>query len=108
MHTYRYLLPLVWSFPFLTGYLYDISSRRIRVAIGAGAIILALFNLTTGIELMRTWSRPGFASTQADMPIFGRHQVPVPLGDQSRLCHYVDGPSDSLRDRRKNPLHPTL
>ena len=68
MHTYRYLLPLVWSFPFLTGYLYAISSRRIRVAIGAGAVILALFNLTTGIELMRTWSRPGFASTQADMP----------------------------------------
>lgn len=67
-HTYRYLLPLVWSFPFLVGVLYAISSRRIRWALGAGAILLALFNLATGLELMRTWSSPGFASTQADMP----------------------------------------
>ena len=67
-HTYRYLLPLVWSFPFIMGYLYAISSRRVRMALGAGAILLALFNLTTGVELMRAWSRPGFASTQADMP----------------------------------------
>ena len=67
-HTYRYLLPLVWSFPFLIGYLYTLSSRRVRVALGAGVILLSLFNLATGVALMRTWADPRFASTQADMP----------------------------------------
>ena len=67
-YTYRYLLPLVWSFPFLMGYLYALSSRWVRVVLGAGTILLVLFNLTAGIALMRVWSQPGFASTQADIP----------------------------------------
>jgi hypothetical protein len=67
-HTYRYLLPLAWSFPFLIGYLYVISSRRVRTVLGTGVILLIFFNLTIGVALMRIWSKPGFASTQADMP----------------------------------------
>ncbi len=67
-HTYRYLLPLVWSFPFLLGYLYLKVSKRLRIALGLAAVLLALFNLAASIELMRTWSKPGFASAQADLP----------------------------------------
>lgn len=67
-HTYRYLLPLVWSFPFLINYLYSLSSLRVRVALGTGVILLSLFNLATGVALMRTWVDPLFASTYAHMP----------------------------------------
>jgi hypothetical protein len=67
-HTYRYLLPLVWSFPFLVGYLYMSSPRRFRTALGAGIFLLILLNITTGWALMRVWLQPGFASAQADMP----------------------------------------
>jgi hypothetical protein len=67
-YTYRYLLPLVWAFPFLMAYLYALSSRWIRVFLGAGTILLILFNLATGMALMRVWSQPGFASAQADTP----------------------------------------
>ena len=67
-YTYRYLLPLVWSFPFLIGYLYALSSRWIKGVLGAGTILMILFNLATGIALMRVWSQHGFASTQADIP----------------------------------------
>ncbi|HMK66372.1 MAG TPA: hypothetical protein VK564_11290, partial [Thermodesulfobacteriota bacterium] len=61
-HTYRYLLPMVWSFPFLVGYLYKSSARWLRLALGAGIFLLITLNITTGWALMRAWLQPGFAS----------------------------------------------
>lgn len=66
-HTYRYLLPVAWAFPFMVGYLYARSPRAVRPVIGAAAILLAGFNLAASLALMRAWATPGFAAREADL-----------------------------------------
>ena len=66
-HTYRYLLPVVWMFPFITGYLYARSPRPARMVIGAAVILLAGFNIFASVALMRVWLSPGFAAREAGL-----------------------------------------
>ncbi|MBU4199176.1 MAG: hypothetical protein KKG09_00830 [Verrucomicrobia bacterium] len=66
-HTYRYLLPVAWAFPFMVGYLYARAPRPARLVIGAAAVLLAGFNIVASLALMRVWAAPGFAVREADL-----------------------------------------
>ena len=66
-HTYRYLLPVAWTFPFLVSYLYARSARGVRILIGSAAILLAGFNIVASLALMRAWLAPEFAVKEADL-----------------------------------------
>jgi hypothetical protein len=65
-HTYRYLLPLVWSLPFLLCFFYTVVYRWMKGLVGVLIIFLAFFNLLTAMVLIQYWSKPGFAANQAD------------------------------------------
>jgi hypothetical protein len=60
-HTYRYLVPLVWSFPFLVAWLYRSVGRAGRVTLGLVAVIWGLANVGATLDLLQQWSRPGIA-----------------------------------------------
>lgn len=64
-HTYRYLLPVAWAFPFLVAYLYARAPKAGRVIIGSFAVFLAGFNAVASLALMREWSRKDFAENEA-------------------------------------------
>ncbi|MDD5483629.1 MAG: hypothetical protein PHP98_08265 [Kiritimatiellae bacterium] len=64
-HTYRYLLPAAWVFPFTLSYLYARSPQTGRVITGALAVFLAGFNLIASLALMREWTKPSFAEKEA-------------------------------------------
>ncbi len=66
-HTYRYLLPAAWLFPFMIGILYARAPRRFRRALGVGAILLAGYNLAAAGALMSAWRQPGFAARTAGL-----------------------------------------
>ncbi len=66
--TYRYLLPVAWSFPFVIAFLYGKARGGIRTMVGGFAVLLAGFNVATAVMLIHVWSRPDFARTQADTP----------------------------------------
>jgi len=60
-HTYRYLLPVVWSFPFILAYAYRRSGRVVRWIIGAVTVLLLAVNVTGTCRIMQRWSSPGFS-----------------------------------------------
>ncbi len=66
-HTYRYLLPVAWVFPFTVSYVYARSPKTGRIIIGGLAVFLACFNFVASIALMREWSRPDFAAKEANL-----------------------------------------
>jgi hypothetical protein len=66
-HTYRYLLPVAWIFPFTVGYVYARSPKIGRVLVGGFAVFLAGYNLVASAALMREWARPGFAEKEANL-----------------------------------------
>lgn len=66
-HAFRYLVPGVLAFPFIVAFLYRISGRAARVALGAVAAALALLNVATAAALMQRWSAPRFAANEASL-----------------------------------------
>lgn len=66
--SYRYLLPAVWCFPFILGHAYHMFKGRGRTVIGAGAVILALFNFTVSAKVISEWRKPGQIEKYADTP----------------------------------------
>ncbi len=61
LHTYRYFAPLVWSFPFLVGYLYRDANRPVRWALGGLTAAFLAANAVNDVALLSRWSAPGFA-----------------------------------------------
>ena len=70
-HSFRYLLPLVWTFPFLVAYLYLNARRAGRIVLGALAVLLAAFNAATAVAVMKQWSAAGFALEEARIADLG-------------------------------------
>lgn len=66
-HTYRYLLPVAWAFPFMVGYLYARAPKAGRILVGAFAVFLAGFNIIVSLALMREWGRENFAEKEANL-----------------------------------------
>lgn len=66
-HTYRYLLPVAWVFPFMASYLYARSPKAGRIIIGGATVLLVIFNAASSIALMREWSRENFAEKEAGL-----------------------------------------
>jgi hypothetical protein len=77
--SYRYLLPLVWSFPFLLGYVHRVTPKAIRVVPAVLIVLLAAWNVTASGLLMRSWQQPGFAMEEAAaadlVPVLDRLQA---------------------------------
>jgi hypothetical protein len=67
-HSYRYLLPIVWLFPFLLGDLHARSRKAVRATLAAFALLLVGYNLVAAGLLMHQWTQPAFAATHADTP----------------------------------------
>ncbi len=65
---HRYVLPAVWSFPFLIGYVYSVNFRLLRsmVVICTG-LILAL-NIVTSLTIIKEWRQPAKIQKHADIP----------------------------------------
>lgn len=63
--SYRYFLPLVWSFPFLLSYLHDHVPKPVKRFVLAFAILLALWNSAASVYLMHRWRDPGFPAKTA-------------------------------------------
>lgn len=66
-HSYRHLLPLVWSFPFLAGAVYAAARSGLRGVMGALVVLLVGLNVATGIRLIQRWDRPGFGRDEANI-----------------------------------------
>ena len=62
-HSYRYLVPLVWSFPFLLTDIYRRSRLCGRWALGAVTVLFLLVNFTATPKALKCWSAPGFSDT---------------------------------------------
>ncbi|MBL7076065.1 MAG: discoidin domain-containing protein [Kiritimatiellae bacterium] len=63
--SYRYLLPLVWSFPFLIAYIHHVTPKVLRIVPAAFILLLAGWNVAASGMLMRHWQAPGFAVEEA-------------------------------------------
>jgi hypothetical protein len=63
--SYRYLLPLVWSIPFLIAYIHRVTPKLLRVIPVTFIIVLTGWNVTASAMLMRHWQAPGFAVEEA-------------------------------------------
>ena len=66
--SYRYLLPVVMSFPFWLAFLYRHSSRPLRFAIGGLTLFLVSLNLVHSAKLIRLWQTPDFGKIHAEVP----------------------------------------
>jgi hypothetical protein len=66
--SYRYLLPAVWSFPFLVGHAYLQCRGRWQGVIGWAVIVLALFNFATSAAMIKQWRKPGRIMHHSDTP----------------------------------------
>ncbi|HBA84284.1 MAG TPA: hypothetical protein DCZ95_09350 [Verrucomicrobia bacterium] len=60
-HTYRYMIPLVWSFPFIVAWLYRSAGRAGRIVLGVLSVVWLAANAGASIELIQQWSHPGIA-----------------------------------------------
>ncbi|HEC13569.1 MAG TPA: hypothetical protein ENI80_10035 [Acidiferrobacteraceae bacterium] len=66
--SYRYLVVPVIFFPFLLGYTFSITGKKLRCVVGAIAVGLGLFNFVTSVEVTRAWRTPQFAGQIAKTP----------------------------------------
>ncbi len=62
--SFRYLLPVIWAFPFVVAVLVTGLSRRWVLGAGAAAVLLAGFNITTTFKLTADWRAPDFAARE--------------------------------------------
>ncbi len=67
-HSYRYLLPVVMSFPFQVAYLYRYANRLVRFFLGGLVLFLVCINIVHSVNLIRMWRTPDFGRTAADLP----------------------------------------
>jgi len=63
--SYRYLLPLVWSFPFLLAYIHRVTPKVLRAVPALFIVLLAGWNVAASTMLMRHWQAPDFAVEEA-------------------------------------------
>lgn len=63
--SYRYFLPLVWSFPFLLNYLHDQVPKPVKRLVLTFTILLALWNIYTSVYLMHRWRDSEFPAKTA-------------------------------------------
>jgi hypothetical protein len=63
--SYRYLLPLVWSFPFLIAYIHRVTPKVLRFIPATFIILLAGWNVAASSMIMRHWQAPDFAVEEA-------------------------------------------
>ena len=61
---HRYLLPVVWSFPFLLGYLYCV--QKLKWLITGYCVFLIVVNTFTSIDIFKAWSQPEKIQYYAD------------------------------------------
>ena len=63
---HRYLLPVVWSFPFLIGYLYSKLKSKLSWLLGGYAVLLAIINIGTTFDLFNEWRQSEKIQHHAD------------------------------------------
>jgi hypothetical protein len=99
--TYRYLMPLAMSFPFVVACLYPVSRGVWRKGLAASAILLTAFSLLTTVLLLRHWARPAFARE------LGSHDLtPVLDGLRERgIRHAYASYEDAYRITFKTDRH---
>jgi hypothetical protein len=70
---FRYLLPAVWSLPFIVGYLHlRLGPGVLRSGAVVTTVTLASLNAVTALAVAEHWNRPGFIANRADTwPIDG-------------------------------------
>lgn len=61
-----YLLPVVWSFPFLVAFSCLAAGRILRRVIACAAVLLAVWNLAVSSHLMKAWAEEGISSRYAN------------------------------------------
>lgn len=66
--SYRYLLPVVMSFPFWLAYLYKYCSRPLRFLIGGLVLFLVGINISHSARLIQMWRTPDFGKIHAEVP----------------------------------------
>jgi len=69
---HRYLMPAVWVFPFLIGYIYVCGNSLLRLAISGFTVALLVVNLATGITVIEDWRNPRHIRRYADIPKLAR------------------------------------
>ena len=57
-HDHRYLMPVVWSFPFLVGYAYSLHPPALTRFFGGLAVVIAMFNVAVSIAVIEEWRKP--------------------------------------------------
>jgi hypothetical protein len=65
---HRYLMPAVWVFPFLIGYIYVWGNSLLRLAISGFTVALLVVNLATGITVIKDYHNPENIQRYADVP----------------------------------------
>jgi hypothetical protein len=68
MRSYRYLLPVVWCWPFIAGYVYARAARWGRWVVGIAISFMLGMHALTAIVLLRQWQTPEFAADAAHIP----------------------------------------
>lgn len=57
-HDHRYLMPVVWSFPFLVGYAFSRGPPTLRSTVAIATGLLVLFNVAVSVAVIDKWRRP--------------------------------------------------
>lgn len=63
-YTVRFLLPVLWCFPFLWSYLYRSLPHAWRCVAAGVTVVMVALNIAGGIRLMSTWCRYPFAERE--------------------------------------------
>jgi len=58
--SFRYLMPVLFCFPFLLGCLFVHSGRMLRLVLGGAAAFLMIVNVSTSLALIPHWKEPSF------------------------------------------------
>jgi hypothetical protein len=66
-HDFRYLLPVVWSFPFLIVYCYQLLGSRLKWLLGGFVYLYLSVNIATAMSLIRDWKDPEKIQLHADI-----------------------------------------
>jgi hypothetical protein len=67
-HDFRYLLPVVWSFPFLIVYCYQLLGSRLKWLLGGFVCLYLSVNIATAMSLIKEWKDAEKIQLHADIP----------------------------------------
>lgn len=79
--SFRYLLPVVWAFPFILQHWYAVGQRRLKPIIGILAVILALLNVQASAVMISVWqtekftAKAGLPDLQPALDFLHRHDL---------------------------------